>query len=108
MALITKVNILACEIRKHTGTNRSESMKMAWTMVKATPDCELLVFNKVDGTPAKRVVTKRWYDYHVTAQTNSGTTNTRANGQVLFADLAKVAANKPCIISTYPQNIVTA
>ena len=105
MKHITLVNVLAAQIRKSCSLmNRSESMKMAWLIVKTTPTAKLLVFvKKSTGTTERRVVAQNWFDF----QTPVGGRSTNAHGQMLFADLGKWAAGANCIISTYQQNIVT-
>lgn len=105
MKHITLVNVLAAQIRKSCSRlNRSESMKIAWLIVKTTPTAKLLVFvKKSTGTTERRVVAQNWFDF----QAPVGGRSTNAAGQMLFADLGKWATGTNCIISTYQQNIVT-
>lgn len=104
MKQITKVNILAAQIRKAVpGTTRSKSMKQAWALVISTPDVSILTFTKKsNGSTVTRIVSKNWPAF----QPPVGGRSTNAPGQILFADLCKVAVGVPCIISTFQQNIV--
>lgn len=103
MKNITKVNILAAQIRKANGTNRSQSMKQAWAIIISTPAASILTFTKKsNGTTVTRVVASNWQDF----QPPVGGRSTNKPDQILFADLCKVAVGVPCIISTFSQNIV--
>lgn len=100
---ISLVNTLAAQIRKSTGCNRSESMLKAWALIKATPDAKVLVFAKLrTGEVSKRIVSARWFDFYKT----TGGTSRRKEGQLLFADLAKVVSGSNPIISTYQSQIL--
>jgi len=102
--MIAKVNTLAAQIRKaQPGTSRSESMRKAWAIIKATPTAQTLSFTKLDGTKTVRVVAQNWFDFY---QPVGGQSNVKP-GQMLFADLCKVAIGENrIIISTYTQNII--
>lgn len=103
MKQISKVNILAAQIRATTPTKRSQSMKQAWAIIKATPDASILTFTKIKtGEQVTRVVSSNWGAFY----TPKGNGTATKSDQVLFADLCKVAAGIPPIISTYQSNIV--
>ena len=98
---IALVNTLAAQIRRYAGTNRSESMRAAWAIIKATPDAFLLRFYKKGETViTRRVVTTRRFDY---TEPKGGAPKPN---QVIYADLAKHAAGLRCTISALTQNIV--
>lgn len=101
--ILSKVNILAAQIRKATGNkSRSDSMRTAWGIIKTTPDAKVVTFFKMSTqTLETRVVLERLYDL----QPPVGGHSNRKPGQILFADLGKWAAGKNCIISTYQENI---
>lgn len=104
MKKITLVNILAAQIRAAApGTNRSQSMKKAWAVILLRPGVGIMTFNKKSGERTTRVVSEFWYEF----QPPTGGRRTISDDQVLFADLCKVALGSPCIISTFPQNIVS-
>ncbi len=105
MTRISLVNKLAAQIRRNDANQtRSTSMRAAWATIKAAPSAEVVTFQKTDGTICSRVVCTQWGAYHTVKGTGSET----KPGQVLFADLAKVAANKNPIISTYKSRIIAA
>jgi len=102
MKRIALVNTLAAQIRSLNNSSRSESMRQAWAIIKTTPDAKLLVFFKLkSGETCRRVVSENWTRY----QAPKGGTSTNKPGQMLFADLGKVCAGMPCIISTYQSQI---
>lgn len=105
MKQISKVNILAAQIRAAApGTCRSQSMKQAWSLILATPAACVLTFTKkATGQQTTRVVAQNWFDF----QAPTGGRRTISDDQILFADLCKVAIGRPCIISTFSQNIVS-
>lgn len=101
---ISLVNTLAAQIRKSNGTNRSESMTQAWALINFTPDAQVLRFEKIakPGVIEVRIVSPTWSMFY----TPVGGTSTNKPGQLLFADLAKVALKiKNPIISTYQTQI---
>ena len=102
--MISKVNTLAAQIRKaQPGTSRSDSMRKAWAIIKATPMAQTLSFTKLDGSKAVRVVAQNWFDFQPPV---GGQSNVKP-GQILFADLCKVAiGSSRVIISTYQSNII--
>ena len=103
MKQVSKVNILAAQIRKAApGTTRSHSMKQAWQIIKTTPTAQVLTFNKIKGEQTTRVVSTNWLDFYTPV---GGKSNVKP-GQILFVDLCKVAIGGRPIISTYTQNIV--
>jgi len=103
MKNISKVNILAAQIRRATSATRSQSMRQAWAIIRATADASVLTFTKVKtGEICTRVVSPSWASF----QAPVGGRSTNKEGQVLFADLCKHAAGVNCIISTYTHNIV--
>ena len=108
MKKISKVNILAAQIRRTTQATRSASMRQAWAIIRTTPDASILTFTKVNtGEIVTRVVSPSWASF----QAPKGGRSTNKEGQVLFADLCKVATKDPnkvtnIIISTYQSNIV--
>jgi len=95
------INTLAAQIRKINNSSRSESMKMAWAIVKSTEDAHLLTFTKKDGTIARRVVSPTWSKFY----TPKGGNSNKKEGQVIFADLAKFGTQQHCIISTFQNQI---
>ena len=103
-AMISKVNTLAAQIRKsQPGTTRSESMRKAWATIKAAPAAQTLSFTKKDGTKTVRIVATNWFDFQPPV---GGKSNVQP-GQILFADLCKVAIGESrVIISTYTHNII--
>lgn len=105
MKNISKVNILAAQIRRATQATRSESMRQAWAIIRTTPDASILTFTKVNtGEIVTRVVSPSWAIF----QAPKGGNSTVKPDQILFADLCKHAAGIPCIISTYTQNIIAS
>ena len=101
MKKIVLVNTLAAQIRKHTGANRSVSMKQAWQIIKSTPSAQLLKFRKKgEDKITVRVVSSRWFDY---SQPKGGTSKPTLT---VFADLSKVAVGTYPIISAITQNII--
>lgn len=102
-----KKSVLACTLaaailRLDPINTRRMAMTLAWEIVNKYSDLAVLEFNKVDGTFCRRVVSADWSKY----QAPKGTGKPVKDGLCLFADIAKYLLAKPCIISTYKQNIV--
>jgi len=71
--------------------------------IKAAPAAQTLSFTKKDGTKTVRIVATNWFDFQPPV---GGKSNVQP-GQILFADLCKVAIGESrVIISTYTQNII--
>ena len=89
---------LSAQIRKANKSSQSESMRMAWQIVKQEKErVSLLTFEKKDGTVCKRVVSAQWEFYHKI----TGTGRPVKEGLKLFADIGKHFSGLPCIISAY-------
>jgi hypothetical protein len=90
---------LAAAIRKNEPTHTlSTALTLAWSIVKQQAQTlALLTFQKKEGKIETRVVSSDWAQYY----TPNGKGKEKPAGLNLFADIAKVAIGKPCIISTY-------
>lgn len=101
---ISKIMVLASQLVKHTDLSRSSCMKFATAQIKNNPEAYKLVsFTKVSGKPCKRVVMSDSYENYYTSK---GTGRKPKEGQVLFADAARVlSGQKSVIISTYYDRI---
>lgn len=90
---------LAAAIRKNEPTHSlSSALTLAWSIVKQQAQTlALLTFQKKDGSIERRVVSSDWAQYYAP----NGKGKEKPAGLHLFADMAKVASGKPCIISTY-------
>lgn len=90
---------LAAAIRKNEPTHTlSTALALAWAIVKQqAQELALLSFQKKDGKVETRVVSSDWAQYY----TPTGKGKEKPANLHLFADMAKVATQKPCIISTY-------
>lgn len=97
------VNTLAAKIRNASSMNRSESMKAAYTVLRQSPEAQTLIFKKLDGKVEHRIVSKNWTKF----QAPKGGRSNLACGQIVFADLCKVATGEAnCIISAYENRII--
>lgn len=98
-----KVFVYAHQLRRHNDLTLSEALIEAWDFIKSNQDVQLLTFKKVRTDElCKRIVATDWSKYYEV----KGTGRPLKPGQVLFADLAKVASGKRAIISTYEDRIV--
>jgi hypothetical protein len=100
--MLKAVCTLASQIIKTKNVSRSEAFKAAWQLIKQAGDAAVLTFQKVSGEVTTRVVSSKWFEFHQA----TGGKSTNKPGQMIFADLCKVAVGLPCIISTFQQNIV--
>lgn len=101
--MLKAVCTLANQIAKNKNVSRSEAFKAAWQLIKQAGDAAVMTFKKVSGEVTTRVVTSKWFEFH----TATGGKSTNKPGQMIFADLCKVAVGLPCIISTFAENIVS-
>lgn len=100
--MLKAVCTLANQITKTKNVSRSQAFKSAWQLIKKAGDAAVMTFKKVSGEVTTRVVSNKWFEFH----TATGGKSTNKPGQMIFADLCKVAVGLPCIISTFKQNIV--
>lgn len=102
-----KVMVYAHQIMRHKVMSWSEALIEAWDFIP-TSESTLVRFEKVDRktgqrTEVSRVVSQDWTKYY----TVKGTGRPLKEGQILFADLARVSAGASnVIISTYRDRII--
>lgn len=102
--MIALVNKLAAQIRKANETEtRSTSMQKAWATIKAAGNAAVLTFKKIAGDICTRIVCADWSKFY----TVKGGGKQTAPGQILFADLVKVAMGINPIISTYESRVIS-
>lgn len=98
------INTLTAQIKAIKNITRSEAMRMAYAVLrgKNAAKAEAVLFVKKDGTVTRRVVCRNWFDF---VSPKGGASKP---GQIIMADLAKVAAGvERCIISTKPEQIIS-
>lgn len=102
-----KVMVYAHQIMRHKVLSWSEALVEAWSFIRSN-DATLIVFDKVnrktgERTRTCRIVSPQWQSFYKV----KGTGRPLKEGQVLFADLARVSAgSRNVLISTYRDRIL--